>query len=725
MATSTLQLVVTARDEASGPLGRIGGIAQNVLRVGLLAAGAAALALGKGLADAVSGAMDFEQGMNMLQAVSGATADEMAAIQQRAIDLGADLTLPATSAQDAAVAMTELAKAGLSVDDVMGAAKGTLQLAAAGALSEAQAAEIAANALNMFKLEGTEAARVADLLAAAANASSAEVTDVADSLKMAGSVFASAGVSLDDLTAAIGQMANQGIKGSDAGTSLKQMLLSLTAPTDTAKELMEELGISVYDAQGAMVPFRDIIGQFTTTLAGASEEERNFALKTIFGTDAVRAANIVMMGGVDAFDAMGEAVGRQGAAQELAAARTKGLKGALDGLKSQLETVSLKVGMALLPHLTRLVETLGPPLIGALETAVTWFEGLLNGTNETAAVMQTAWATIQNVVATVMPQILAIVTPILEEIREFFLDTWGQVRSIVETVLPIIQNIIQTVLGIISGFVAEHGDEITAFIQRTWASIQEIIALALEVVRNTIVPVFQGIATFLSEHTEEIKTILGGAWQIIQSIVDAAMEVIKGVLFAALLIIQGDWDGAWKVVKLTAENVWKEIQNVISGALTILETTLGGAWERIKGLAASTWDSIKASINSVKDAIQPLIDAFQRLKDFLAGLKLPNPLAGITLPSIPGGGGGALLSDIPVNAGGTSYFGGGLSWVGERGPELVRLPRGSRIYNNADSERMAGNNFTINISAPGGDPQAVATAAQSGIYAALRAAGMA
>ncbi len=284
---------------------------------------------------------DYEKAMNILGSVSGATAEEMEKLSKLAKDLGADLTLPGTSAADAAEAMAELAKAGLSVNEIMSAAKGVLQMSAAGQLSNAEAAEITANALNAFKLSGSEAVRIADLLAAGANSSSAEVREMADSLKMSSAVFANAGMHIEDLVTAISLMANSGIQGSDAGTSLKQMLLSLQAPSKKAKALMDDLGIKIYDAAGKMLPMRDIIKNFQKQLSGLTQEQRNAALATIFGSDAVRAANIVLLGGVDAYDKMYLAVNKTGAAANLAAAMMQGLTGAMENLKSAFETASI------------------------------------------------------------------------------------------------------------------------------------------------------------------------------------------------------------------------------------------------------------------------------------------------------------------------------------------------------------------------------------------------
>ncbi|NMC54968.1 MAG: phage tail tape measure protein [Chloroflexi bacterium] len=284
---------------------------------------------------------NYDRAMGVLCETSGATAEEMGLLQQKAKELGADLTLPGTSAADAAEAMLELAKSGMEINSVLSASKGVLQMSAAGQISNARAAEITSNALNAFHLEGNQAVKVADLLAAGANASSAEIQDMADALQMASAVYSAAGVPIEDLTTLIAEMANAGIKGSDAGTSLKQMMLSLQAPTAKAANLMKDLGINIYDSQGSMLPMEKIIGQFATSLSGLTQEQRNAALATIFGSDAVRAANVVLMSGADAFITMRSAVSKQGAAANLAAAQMNGLSGAFENLRSAGETTML------------------------------------------------------------------------------------------------------------------------------------------------------------------------------------------------------------------------------------------------------------------------------------------------------------------------------------------------------------------------------------------------
>lgn len=318
---------------------------------------------------AIKKAASFEQSLNMLQSVSQANQKQMRSLSALAVKLGADMTLPATSAADAATVMTELAKGGLSVKQVMGAAKGTLQLAAAANLDNAEAATITARALNAFGLSGNQAAKVADILANAANASTGDVSDFALGLQQSAAAAHSMGLSVNENVAALMAMADAGIVGSDAGTSVKTMLARLVPSTEKARKLMTKLGIDIFDAQGNFIGIRGAIKEYQRALSMLSQEEREAAINTLFGSDAKRAANVIIMRGLPAFDKYLALTRRQGTAASVAGARMKGLAGAIEGLKSILETLAITFGMGFLQGATmgvaKLNEKLSDPKVQA------------------------------------------------------------------------------------------------------------------------------------------------------------------------------------------------------------------------------------------------------------------------------------------------------------------------------------------------------------------------
>lgn len=294
-------------------------------------------------------AQDYEQSMNVLQEQSGATGAEMDRVREKAKALGADLSLPAVSAATAGEAMLELSKGGLTLQESMDAAKGTLMLAAAAETDVATAANITTGALKAFGLEGNKAGYIADLLANSANQSRASITDLGAGFQQAAFRFRAAGMGADDLAASLAILTNNGLTGSDAGTALQNAIARLQAPTKQATAAMRQYGISVYDANGNMRPMREIIGTLNNRLGGLTQQERNAALSTIFLSDGMKAIIPLMASQVEGYDKMKAAVNKAGSAQALAAAQMKGLKGDSEGLQSQLETLALEALEPLLP----------------------------------------------------------------------------------------------------------------------------------------------------------------------------------------------------------------------------------------------------------------------------------------------------------------------------------------------------------------------------------------
>lgn len=289
----------------------------------------------------VSIGMEFQSQMNTMSAVSGATGAQLEAVGAKARELGTDASLTATSASDAAAAMTELAKGGFTVEQSMAAAKGTLQLAAAAQVSAADAATIQSQALQAFTLGAEDASRVSDILAGAANASSAEMTGISQGLQQAGTVANQFGVSIDDTATALAMFANAGIQGSDAGTLMKSALLALTDQGKPAQAAIDALGLTVYDANGKFVGMSNLMGQLKTASMDMTAEQYQAATATLFGSDAMRLAGIAAQQGSEGFDSLKEAVTRQGQAAEVAAAQTQGLPGVWERLQNTMEDIQL------------------------------------------------------------------------------------------------------------------------------------------------------------------------------------------------------------------------------------------------------------------------------------------------------------------------------------------------------------------------------------------------
>jgi TP901 family phage tail tape measure protein len=331
--------------------------------------GTAALAAGLAVKSAIASTADFEHQLNVLQATTGATAEEMTAISAEAKKLGADLTLPATSAGDAARAMTELAKAGLTIQETLKGARGVLQLAAAAQIDVGTAAEFVATELNAFGLSGDKAVHVADLLAGASIAAQGDIRDFGTAFQQVSAVAHGANVSLETTTGLLTELARAGLRGADAGTSIRTFLLRLTPTTKQAAEYQKALNIRLDDTKTIGEQLPKLIGQYQRALEGVSPVLRQQALTQIFGQDAIRAATILINGGTEALNKNTRAANQQGAASRLAEANAKGLSGAFNGLRSNADTLGITVGNVVSGPLTGFVKGLSSIVSGADKAA--------------------------------------------------------------------------------------------------------------------------------------------------------------------------------------------------------------------------------------------------------------------------------------------------------------------------------------------------------------------
>ena len=305
-------------------------------------AGKMGLVAAAGVAGVVAAAANFDQAMSNIKAATHESASNMEALRAAAIKAGADTKF---SASEAAGAIENLAKAGVATKDILGGGlDGALSLAAAGSMDVADAAETAARAMSQFGLKGTDVPHVADLLAAAAGKAVGEVSDFGQALNQTGLVANQVGLSIEETTGALAAFAQNGLQGSDAGTSFKTMLQRLTPTSKKAAELMDALGVSAYDSQGKFVGLARYAGILHNALKDMSAEQRAATMQTLFGSDAVRAANVLYEEGARGIQNWTNKVNDQGYAAETAATKMDNLKGDLEQLKGSLETALIGAG---------------------------------------------------------------------------------------------------------------------------------------------------------------------------------------------------------------------------------------------------------------------------------------------------------------------------------------------------------------------------------------------
>jgi len=515
-----------------------------------------------GFGYAAKAAGDFETELNTFQAVSGATARQLQQVSSASKKLGADAKLPGASAADAAVAMTELAKGGLSVTDSMAAARGTLLLAAAAQTDNATAATIVADTLNAFGLAGKDAAMVTDLLAASANASTASIDDMAQGLKQASAVAKQAGVPVDQTTAALARLANAGIKGSDAGTSFKTMLMRLMAPAGAGAKKIKELGLELRDQQGRLKPLPALADEFTSKLKDMTPAQRDAAMAAIFGSDAIRAANVLLTKGGAAQEKMRKKVSEQGAAQKVAAAKMKGFNGAMEGFSSTMQTLSITLGTMLLPMLTSVLQ---------------WFTKLAAGIDGLSGPWRTVAIAALAFVAAAGPMLIVIgkIVAVLPALKAGIMAIGVAMKFAAAN--PIVL--------IIAGIVALAAALIYAY--RNSATFRGVVQSALSAVASAaskfasafraVIGAFQAVISWVRSNWRVIVTIIAGPFAPLVALATDAFG-IRSALIAAFQAVVSATKAAFQAVVAAiraAMNAAVRTVTAVVGAITGAAAAVG------------------------------------------------------------------------------------------------------------------------------------------------------
>ncbi|MEV4437480.1 phage tail tape measure protein [Streptomyces sp. NPDC049577] len=339
------------------------GAAKKVAGLGTLLAGGALI---YGLHDVVEQGNEYSRALLKYTEVTRASGSEMAAASREAQALGADLRLPATSSAEAADAMVELAKAGLSAGDAVKAARGTLQLAAAARTDIAQAAKIQGDIMDQFSMKASESTRVADVLANTTNNASGELIDMYYAMKYVGPTAHGMGVEIEDAATAIGLLGKSGIIGETAGTTLRGMLVNLAKPTRLMKKGLDELGIQAFTSEGKFKGLEYVVDRLHDAQHRLTQEQFTSAAAMAFGKPALSGATALAHQGAEAFELLGVQVRRAGGAADIAAAESKGLGGAMHGLNKQVKAAFLQLYLGMAPGLEKVTRSMASSVAAAV-----------------------------------------------------------------------------------------------------------------------------------------------------------------------------------------------------------------------------------------------------------------------------------------------------------------------------------------------------------------------
>lgn len=544
----------------------VGGTLTKSVTLPLVGVGAAVMKVGS----------DFEAQMSRVQAISGATGDELKALTDQAIDLGATT---AFSAGEAAEGMENLASAGFTTQEIMSAMPGLLDLAASSGAELGTASEIAASAIRGFGLAASDAGHVADVFAEAAARTNAQTEDMGEAMKYIAPVAKAMGQSLEETAAAIGIMSDAGIKGSQAGTSLRSALSRLAKPTEVMLTKMGELGLSFYDAQGNMLPLNGIIEQLETNMAGLTQEQRNNALVTLFGQESLSGMLALMERGPEELRALTESFEDcDGAAAEMAETMLDNTKGSVEEMMGSIETLAIRLQQVMAPAVTAVVQK------------ITEFVNKLSSLSPETLQMI---VTIAGVVAALGPVLLII----------------GKLSSAIGSIIGLIGGagglsaIITALTGPLGIVIAAVAALTTVWVTN-FGGIRDATAEIFGTIKSIFTTAWEFISNLWNENFLNIQNIAQTVWSNIELIFSTAFNLISNAfqIFAALF--QGDWDTAWNLVKENASLIWETIKDLFSNFLNLIVDTLINIGVRLLQAAKDAFNGVKEGFQNVWNAIK-------------------------------------------------------------------------------------------------------------------------
>lgn len=618
------------------------------LTAGAIIAGALGLAL--------KSATDFQFGLSAIQAVSGATASEMDLISKAALRIGADTKY---NSAEAASAMEELLKAGISVTDVLnGAADATVSLAAAGEISLPEAAKIAAAAMNQFKLDASQVADVADIMAGAANASATGVSEIGAALTFVGPVANAAGLSLKDTALAIALFANNGIDGMRAGTGLRAMLSSLSSPTNLAAAQMEKLGLitedgsnKFFDAAGKIKPFNEIAGLLRDTLGGLNEQQLLQFADAVVGRENMSTLSAIVNTSAEEFDNLATSIDSVSAA-DVAATRMQNLSGQVEILSGSVESLAIRFGQALLPAITAvttfvngLVDKLnelsdeqvrqiagwaavaagaliflgvgGKIVLGMMDlrknillaTGATTIFNTATGTSSAVQIVAAAATRAWGVAMKALP-IIAIIGLIAGLIAALVQMNggWSGVMEAAKPTLDAVLAAFKPLLPVV--------EQLAGILENTFKAAVKALMPILQTLADTIFPVLmkviEAIAPIITALAQILAAVLGPVLTIVGALIEALAPIIVALISALMPLI----DLLMMVLKPVLDVIVWALQLLADGITWLADvmtdffsqqedgtSAAGDAWEGFVGWLTDIWNSVVGFFETVWNSI--------------------------------------------------------------------------------------------------------------------------
>lgn len=561
----------TRMQSLGGAMQSVGSVATKAVTLPLVGIGTAA----------VKTSMDFGAQMSSVQAISGATGNEFNKLREQAIQLGADTAFSAT---EAAEGQENLASAGFKTNEILEAMPGMLDLAAAGNVDIATASDIAGSSLRGFGLEASQATHVADVLAKTAADTNAGITDTGEAMKYIAPVANALGISFEDTTAAIGLLSNAGIKGSQAGTTLRSALTNLASPTDAAAQLMEQLGMNFFDAQGKMLPLGQVLQILKDKTSGLTQQQKASTMETLFGKEAMSGMLALVDQGPDKFRELEKGLKNcDGAGKEMASTMQDNLKGAIEGMKGSIETMGIRIGDVLAPGIRKAADFIGKLADGFsnLPRPIQTFIVYLGLAAAAFGPVMIIFGKIITSTATVVGALGKIGTAV-RSLGTIF----SGLRSAASifTVLPgLISPPVLITVGIIAGLAFVVYEVI-----KHWDSFKKYAAGF----GNAIKSIFKAVGEFIGTAVKGWGLIFTGFGKLLKMSVEGWIVLFKGFGEFIKAAVEG-----WKLIFSGLGSVMKSIGKFIfEGLFEGISSMAGKIKDKVASIAASIKDTFKAAL---------------------------------------------------------------------------------------------------------------------------------
>lgn len=577
-------------------------------------------------------ASDFEKAMSGVQAITGATGEDFEKLRETAINLGATTSF---SSGEVAEAMTEMAKAGWSTNQIIEGMAGVLDATAASGENLGSVATIVADAITGFGLSAKDSAVVADLMTQAANSGTIGITDLGESYKYISPMAQSMGLSIQDVTTALSAMSMAGIKGSQAGTSLRTVLANMAKPSNTVANAMDDLGISITNSDGSFKSLDEIIKIMHTSFSGLTDDQKAYYATALAGKEGMSGLLSLLNLSQAEYDELSASMNNcSGIAGETAAVMQDNLQSKIEQMGGALESLAIKLADYVIPFLTSLVEKItsaidaftnlnpgiqkavliiggivaaaGPLLIiigkvisavGTIMTIVPKIAGVINTVKTAFMALNTTM--LANPIFLIIAAIAALVAAFIylwnncDGFRQFWIDLWENVKQVAMVVWEAIKN----------------------FFAAVWEAIKSIFTTVFEIIKTLVTTYFNFYKTIIETVFNVIKTVISTAWEAIKGIFTTVFNVIKTIVTTQFNIYKTIIETVLNVIKTVVTNVWNTIKTVISTVMNAIQTVFSTIWNAIKTIISAVVSGIKALITGdfegVKNAITTIMNTIK------------------------------------------------------------------------------------------------------------------